>query len=407
MFLAFHNVNAKAIEELNSEEIEEIVGESVSVSKTLSERIELHSDGICVICEEIKNEIEKNFNNKNIEITEDVEIGVYGMDDFYLINQTINEAFVSISVDTGRGFQETIFMKYIKVHYAKEEGYSEENENYILNKIKNIEYDFIEFTNDGMINCFLVENLGKGDNNIGEQVVLRKLKEQLNDNSIKVEYREESIDDIKDVKSAYLFFYKDNVLYDVKRINIASYYMNQISSVGTPIGLSRNCLIPDTLQREINTRGYENIIENYSVYLLSDYVDLRQDVVSPILLHVDTDYNNQKVKIVYFNYDFDHNVNYDEVEWFDGIVENGVVNVQISEKKIDGYFLIMLDNEIQTNDVSQKEDNEVQTNDVSQKEEIENPQTGSFVSYLVIVGGIVLAVVIFIISRKNTKLYKI
>ncbi len=38
---------------------------------------------------------------------------------------------------------------------------------------------------------------------------------------------------------------------------------------------------------------------------------------------------------------------------------------------------------------------------------VSNPQTGSFVPYVVIIAGIALAVGVFTISRKNTKLYKI
>lgn len=47
------------------------------------------------------------------------------------------------------------------------------------------------------------------------------------------------------------------------------------------------------------------------------------------------------------------------------------------------------------------------TADVYEAECVNNPQTGSFVPYVVIVAGIALAVGVFTISRKNTKLYKI
>lgn len=53
-----------------------------------------------------------------------------------------------------------------------------------------------------------------------------------------------------------------------------------------------------------------------------------------------------------------------------------------------------------------KNGNEV-TEAVYNAECVSNPQTGSSMPYLVIVAGIVLAVGVFTISRKNTKLYKI
>ena len=53
-----------------------------------------------------------------------------------------------------------------------------------------------------------------------------------------------------------------------------------------------------------------------------------------------------------------------------------------------------------------KNGNEV-TAAVYEAECLENPQTGSFVPYVVIIAGIALAVGVFTISRKNTKLYKI
>lgn len=66
------------------------------------------------------------------------------------------------------------------------------------------------------------------------------------------------------------------------------------------------------------------------------------------------------------------------------------------------------------NDTNKKEDNntnnEDQTeikNNVTSTEEIENPQTGNFVPYIVIIAGVALAVGVFTISRKNTKIYKI
>lgn len=53
-----------------------------------------------------------------------------------------------------------------------------------------------------------------------------------------------------------------------------------------------------------------------------------------------------------------------------------------------------------------KNGNEV-TKEVYEAECVSNPQTGNFVPYIVIVAGIALAVGVFTISRKNTKLYKI
>lgn len=47
------------------------------------------------------------------------------------------------------------------------------------------------------------------------------------------------------------------------------------------------------------------------------------------------------------------------------------------------------------------------TEAVYNSECVTNPQTGSFMPYIVIVAGIALAVGVFTISRKNTKLYKI
>lgn len=47
------------------------------------------------------------------------------------------------------------------------------------------------------------------------------------------------------------------------------------------------------------------------------------------------------------------------------------------------------------------------TAEVYEAECMNNPQTGSFVPYVVIIAGIALAVGVFTISRKNTKLYKI
>lgn len=53
-----------------------------------------------------------------------------------------------------------------------------------------------------------------------------------------------------------------------------------------------------------------------------------------------------------------------------------------------------------------KNGNEV-TEEVYNSECVSNPQTGSFLPYVVIVSGIALAVTVFTISRKNNKLYKI
>lgn len=53
-----------------------------------------------------------------------------------------------------------------------------------------------------------------------------------------------------------------------------------------------------------------------------------------------------------------------------------------------------------------KDGNEV-TEEVYNKECVTNPQTGSFVPYVVIAAGIALAVGVFTVSRKNNTLYKI
>ncbi len=52
-------------------------------------------------------------------------------------------------------------------------------------------------------------------------------------------------------------------------------------------------------------------------------------------------------------------------------------------------------------------DGSVVTADVYNSECADNPQTGSFVPYAVIISGLALAVVVFTVSRRNTKLYKI
>ena len=49
----------------------------------------------------------------------------------------------------------------------------------------------------------------------------------------------------------------------------------------------------------------------------------------------------------------------------------------------------------------------VVTEDVYNKECVSNPQTGNFLPYIVIASGIALAVVVFTVSRRNNKLYKI
>ena len=52
-------------------------------------------------------------------------------------------------------------------------------------------------------------------------------------------------------------------------------------------------------------------------------------------------------------------------------------------------------------------DGSVVTADVYNAQCVTNPQTGNFVPYVVIIAGIALAVGVFVISRKNTKLYRI
>ena len=52
-------------------------------------------------------------------------------------------------------------------------------------------------------------------------------------------------------------------------------------------------------------------------------------------------------------------------------------------------------------------DGSVVTADVYNAQCVTNPQTGNFVPYVVIIAGIALAVGVFTISRRNTKLYKI
>lgn len=49
----------------------------------------------------------------------------------------------------------------------------------------------------------------------------------------------------------------------------------------------------------------------------------------------------------------------------------------------------------------------VVTEDVYNSECVSNPQTGNFLPYIVIVTGIALAVIVFTVSRRNNKLYKI
>ncbi len=49
----------------------------------------------------------------------------------------------------------------------------------------------------------------------------------------------------------------------------------------------------------------------------------------------------------------------------------------------------------------------VVTEDVYNSECVSNPQTGNFLPYVVIASGIALAAIVFTVSRKNNKLYKI
>ncbi|MCI9280522.1 MAG: hypothetical protein HFJ02_06980 [Bacilli bacterium] len=227
-FFAFQTVNARNIEELTANDLKNIFGEEINVNFTLNEYLDYFLKNAPTktdqyesnaFNQEIKRTLEQKLKENNVEIEKEFQLVV--TDPFNNSNPRNDFNKVDITIIVGTNL---VFELDGIIDYKKDPGFKEMDRMMIIDEIMQINYDFYKdyhgHTEDKWP-YFWVENLGI-NGNTGKEIILQKINNQLNDSSIKVDYLllDNTLEEanFKYGKKAFLCFYKDNILYEVRTI---------------------------------------------------------------------------------------------------------------------------------------------------------------------------------------------
>jgi hypothetical protein len=313
----------KTVAELTEADFNRIVPNSIDVTMTKTEYAEFTIDNEDLSKKDL---LEEEINTKLISLFND--------DVYFLESEDITVAPFLIAVGYGNGEIEKAnilinsFSKTITINFTKESNYSAEDETYVKNALNN--FKFAKYKNaysntehDAVFTMYNIDDENGFNEWTPDTYDFNKL---LNDSSITTKKR---------IASGLwwgstpwglgnaVYFYKNDVLYATKFIyNLAAY--GTTLDNGTPINMAKldeefNKEIYEEMAKEMNNRGFDNIIGAYEITAYGTTSDSMK-----VSFTLGTDYNGKEVQIL-------HKKSDNTYEIFTTTVENGKATITVNE----------------------------------------------------------------------------
>lgn len=273
------------------------------------------------------------------------------------------------------GIKGSNYGKEFTIKYAKESGYSEQDATYVKNAVKNIK--FLNY--EGTDAVFTMYNLGDEESASKWNENTYDFNKLLNDTSITIK----GTTGVGGIGGGtpwgvgyILYFYKNNVIYDIKHImNLGAYGVTLDN--GTPVNMATldkeyDKEIYAEMEKQLKDKGITNII---GAYELTAYGNTYNNM--SISFNIGSKYNGKQVTVL-------HKKNDNTYETLTATVTDGKATITVNELSP---FMLALSNTTNTNN----------TNNPTSNKKLDNePKTGvadytifASIVALISLGGIV------------------
>ena len=338
------SMGTELFESITKEKFDSIVPNTIDVTITKNDfanSIISSSDNMDyakIINEEVQAKIITLFRNSGYMDTEEAE------------KETIKAAisdpwvdFYTIYVSLNIGGKQ-ISSKAVTINYAKESNFNVTDETYVKNKVNGIKFANFEGNDAVITTTYNVENAW--EEWIFDTYDFNKL---LNDNSITIKKNFSPRSSIGGY--TILFFYKNDVLYDVKSVMHLVMYGTTLEN-GTPVGMSKIYDTDNTykeMAKELENKGYTNILGAYELTAYGQTYDNMK-----VSFNLGSDNNGKEVIILHKKKD-------NTYETFTTTVADGKAEITVSEFSP---FMIALSNNNTTTENVNNAPNNAQTSSI-------------------------------------------
>lgn len=367
------SMGTELFESITKEKFDSIVPNTIDVTKTKNDfanSIISNSDNMEYakeINEEVQTKIITLFENSGYMDTEEAEKETIKAaisdpwDDFYTIYVSLNIGGKQIS------------SKAVTINYAKESNFNVTDETYVKNKVNGIKFANFEGF-DAVITTYNVGDVENANKWTSDTYDFNKL---LNDNSITIK---KSFSPRSSIGGwTILFFYKNDVLYDVKSVMNLVMYGTTLEN-GTPIGMDKIDIqdeIYKEMAKELESKGLTNILGTYN---LTPYGTTYSNM--KVSFNLGNDYNGKEVIILHKKSDSSY-------ETFTTKVADGKAEITVSEFSP---FMIALSNNNTTTENVNNAPNNAQTSSID------------IVLYSILALGSLVGITYILISKKKKEI---
>lgn len=361
----------KTVSDLTQEELNTIIPNEIEISTTKTD---------------MANYFANTYNDPDKENPAEISLKEKIVSIFSTNGYTINASEISVSVmatNWEESFIEIISSEITKnftIKYTKESGYNEQDATYVKNKV-----DSIKFANyEGMDAVFTIYNLGDEESASKWSRDTFDFAKLLNDSSITIK-KSNSFGgqgggtpwgEVHD-----LYFYKNDILYFVKKdvYNMGAY--GTTLENGTPVNMSRleaDDEIYKAMAKELESKGLKNILGCYELTAYGTTYDNMK-----VSFNLGSSYNGKEVQILHKKKD-------NTYEIFTTTVADGKAEITVSE--FSPFMIALSDSSTPTTENVNKAPNNAQTSSID------------IVLYSILALGSLVGITYILVSKKKKEI---
>lgn len=361
----------KTISNLTQEELNTIIPNEIEITTTKTD---------------VANHFVNAYTNPDAENPAEVAIKDKIVSIFSANGYTINASEFSISVmatNWEESFIEIIgkeIHKDFTIKYTKESGYSEQDATYVKNKVDSIKFADYE----GMNAVFTIYNLGDEENASKWTRDTFDFAKLLNDSSITIKKSNSFGGQGGGTpwgETHDLYFYKNDILYFVKKdIQNMGAYGTTLEN-GTPVNMARleqDDEIYKAMAKELESKGFKNIL---GCYELTAYGTTTNNM--KVSFNLGNNYNGKEVQILHKKKD-------NTYEIFKTTVADGKAEITVSE--FSPFMIALSDNSTPTTENVNKAPNNAQTSSID------------VVLYSILALGSLVGITYILVSKKKKEI---
>ncbi len=377
--VAQDTTTTKSLKDLTEEELNNIIPKTIEINVTKTDYVNYI---IRTNFQETEEEdiVEKALERKFIEIFNTNGITNVSSSDFSVGCEL--SSGIALMENGSIGINELNYVAEFTIKYTKESGYSEQDATYVKNAVNSIK--FAKYSDDGIYQTDAVFTMY----NIGDEESASKWTENtydfsklLNDSSITIK-KSFGIGGIGGGTpwgtGTILYFYKNDVLYDIKDIMNMGAYGTTLEN-GTPVNMARletDDEIYKIMSKELESKGFTNILGCYELTAYGTTYDNMK-----VSFTLGNNYNGKEVQILHKKKD-------NTYEIFKTIVADGKAEITVNEFSP---FMIALTENTTTENVN-KAPNNAQTSSID------------VVLYSILALGSLVGITYILVSKKKKEI---